>query len=83
MHIIGNKIGYCTWYTGCFTLFFSPQLPIQNNTTDVTYDNRPEAEHWGINTKNGDDQFIKTFDLKLVAGRNLFTIRYRQGIFGK
>jgi putative ABC transport system permease protein len=43
-----------------------------NNTTDFQYDNRPKPELWEVNTKPADDKYLKTFDLKLLAGRNIY-----------
>ncbi|HXB45655.1 MAG TPA: ABC transporter permease [Puia sp.] len=60
--------------TGVEKISFCMQAPASdaNNTTDILYDNRPKAELWAVNSKDGDDQYIPTFDLKIVAGRNLY-----------
>jgi len=42
------------------------------DTKSLTYDNRPKEEPWSVVSKPADDQYIPTFNLKLVAGRNMY-----------
>ncbi len=42
-----------------------------NSNTDFHFENRPKPELWEVNIKPADDKYISTFNLKLIAGRNL------------
>ena len=52
--------------------FGSPGASDNSWGTSVVYNNRPEVEEFPIQVKIGDEDYINTFDLKLVAGRNFF-----------
>jgi putative ABC transport system permease protein len=54
------------------SLFFEPPASQSNSFTDFRYDNHAKEETWDIGLKPADAQYVPAFDLKLVAGRNLF-----------
>jgi ABC-type antimicrobial peptide transport system permease subunit len=49
-----------------------PPASESNNNTDIYFDNRAKPELWSVNTKPGDDKYIPAFNLRLVAGRNIY-----------
>ncbi|MDJ1481831.1 ABC transporter permease [Cytophagaceae bacterium YF14B1] len=54
------------------SLCFEAPASENNNETDFNYDNRPEAEHVSVYTRPADSQYLSTFNIKLVAGRNIY-----------
>ncbi|MEQ8423747.1 MAG: FtsX-like permease family protein [Cyclobacteriaceae bacterium] len=52
--------------------FASPGAADSNWGTNVRYDNSPEAEEFSIQAKMADKDYLNTFNLELVAGRNFY-----------
>jgi predicted nuclease of predicted toxin-antitoxin system len=63
-----------TAVTGTDDITLCSQAPASgsNSYTSLRYDNRPKDEPWEINEKYGDVQYLSTFKLNLMAGRNIF-----------
>ncbi|QMW07051.1 ABC transporter permease [Spirosoma foliorum] len=58
---------------GVENVSFCMQAPASQavNMTSVRFDNRDKDEDFLIRTKDADEAYMPTFDLKLVAGRNI------------
>jgi ABC-type antimicrobial peptide transport system permease subunit len=63
-----------TAITGTQDITLCSQAPASgsNSYTNLRYDNRPKDEPWEVNEKFGDVQYLSTFKLNLLAGRNIF-----------
>jgi len=53
------------------TFCYAAPAANSNNTTKLRFSSRPDDEIFPINLKCADDQYVKSFGLKLVAGRNI------------
>jgi putative ABC transport system permease protein len=42
-----------------------------NNFSGIRFANRPKGENWLVSRKEADTEYLETFGLKLVAGRNI------------
>jgi putative ABC transport system permease protein len=54
------------------SLCYQPPASDNVNHTGIFYDKRPQPEAWLLNNKPADANYIGTFGLQLVAGRNLY-----------
>jgi len=54
------------------TLCFTPPASSDNDLTGFRYNNEAKQEPFNINDKYADEQYMSTFGLTLVAGRNYF-----------
>lgn len=50
----------------------SPPATSGNSTSNLNFDNRPEDEHWEVNKKVADANYVSTFGLRLAAGRDFY-----------
>ncbi|HEV7347705.1 ABC transporter permease [Telluribacter sp.] len=65
-----SRIEQVAGVTGSSFCYQAPAAS-SNSSTGLRFDTRTEDEVFSINMKNADDQYIPTFGLKLVAGRNI------------
>lgn len=64
-----NKVSGVQYVSGCLS---SPGAGNNDWGTSVRYHNNPEDEEFSIQAKIGDEDYLNTFDIPLVAGRNFF-----------
>lgn len=64
-----SQIGGVNEVSACLD---SPGASHSNWGTSIKFHNRPEDEEFSIQAKLADKDYLKTFDIPLVAGRNFF-----------
>lgn len=53
------------------TFFDSPPASETVGSTNIRFDYRPKGEDFAISIKSADDQYVPTFNIPILAGRNL------------
>jgi hypothetical protein len=51
---------------------YRPPASQSNNSWTINFNHRAESERWDVNMKHADENYLKTFNIKLIAGRNFF-----------
>ncbi|MGX5690083.1 ABC transporter permease [Arcticibacter tournemirensis] len=71
MNTLKNKLAQLP---GVESLSFSLATPASNsnNVTGIRYNNREKTEPFDVNAKQADENYLTTYGIKLVAGRNIF-----------
>ncbi|HZY79057.1 MAG TPA: ABC transporter permease [Cyclobacteriaceae bacterium] len=67
---LGNRISEMPGVRNT-TLCFESPAGNSNSFTGVSFDNTNKIEPWSINLKDADENYLATFGVQLVAGRNL------------
>ncbi|RXF68297.1 ABC transporter permease [Arcticibacter tournemirensis] len=71
MKTLKNKLAQLP---GVESISFSLATPASNsnNVTGIRYNNREKTEPFDVNAKQADENYLTTYGIKLVAGRNIF-----------
>ncbi|MBC9794761.1 ABC transporter permease [Sinomicrobium weinanense] len=72
LNILKNKIAQSSNVSRVSVCFTSPGAPVNSWGTSVYFNNNPEKEDFLIRGKMGDKDYLNTFGIQLVAGRNFF-----------
>jgi predicted permease len=68
---LGNQLAAIPGVQSVSQCYAAPSSNESRNTS-IRFDSRTEEEPFRTSFKAADDQYLKTFDLQLVAGRNIF-----------
>ena len=71
MKTLKNEMLQFSGITNISICFASPASVQSNWGTTVYYDNHSEPEAFSIEFKGADEDYLSTFDIDLVAGRNI------------
>jgi putative ABC transport system permease protein len=70
-HTVQNRIAAVVGVQNVSMCYTAPSSQL-NRFSSVRFDNRADEEAFRVSFKPADDQYITTFGLKLIAGRNIF-----------
>lgn len=71
-HTLGDRISKIPGVENV-SLCFTPPSSTDGWTTSLNYDKRSENETFAISVKMADANYVPTFNLKIIAGRNIFS----------
>lgn len=72
LHGLQDRFGQLSGVKNSTACFASPGAAENGWGTNIRYDNRPEDEIFPISMKLADANYLETFGLELIAGRNFY-----------